>query len=67
MVECNMRDIFNVGYIVLISVLITEVIHVFFPPEMWVLMGASPYLSTAGLLIMFYASMKYYKEGREGR
>ena len=67
MAECDMKDIFNVGYIVLISVLITEVIHVFFPPEMRTIMGASPYLSTAGLLIMFYASMKYYKEGREGR
>ena len=62
-----MKDIFNVGYIVLISVLITEVIHVLFPPEMRIIMGASPYLSMAGILIMFYASMRYYKEGREGR
>ena len=62
-----MQDIFNVGYIFMISVLVTEVIMVFFPPEMRAIMGTSPYLSTAGLLIMLYASIKYYREGREGR
>ena len=67
MVECNMKDVFNVGYILVISEAFMVLLQIFiFPPEMNIINAAS-YQSTAGLLIMFYASVKYYKEGREGR
>ncbi len=61
MVESNAKDIFNVGYILLISGVIAVAIQLAFPSEM------ITQQQIAGLLIMIFASMKFYKMGRAGR
>lgn len=68
MVESNVKDIFNVGYILLISGVIAVAIQLAFPSEMITQQQiAIAQQQIAGLLIMIYASMKFYKKGREGR
>jgi hypothetical protein len=69
MIEVNAKDIFNVGYILLISGVIAVVgIQLVFPSDMI----SQPQIAIAqqqlaGLLIMIYASIKFYKKGREGK
>ena len=66
MIEVNAKDIFNVGYILLISGFIAVGIQLVFPSDMI----TQPQISIvqqqiAGLLIMVYASIKFYKDGRK--
>ncbi len=61
MVESNAKDIFNVGYILVISGVIAVAIQLAFTSEM------ITQQQIAGLLIMIYASIKFYKKGREGK
>ena len=66
MIEVNAKDIFNVGYILLISGVIAVGIQLVFPSDMI----TQPQISIiqqqiAGLLIMVYASIKFYKDGRK--
>jgi hypothetical protein len=68
MVESNAKDIFNVGYILLISGVIAVAIQLAFPSGMITQQQiAIAQQQIAGLLIMIYASIKFYKKGREGR
>jgi len=68
MVESNAKDIFNVGYILLISGVIAVAIQLAFPSGMITQQQiAIAQQQIAGLLIMIYASMKFYKMGRAGR
>jgi hypothetical protein len=68
MVESNAKDIFNVGYILLISGVIAVAIKLVFPSGMITQQQiAIAQQQIAGLLIMIYASIKFYKKGREGR
>jgi len=68
MVESNAKDIFNVGYILLISGVFAVAIQLVFPSEMITQQQiAIAQQQIAGLLIMVYASIKFYKKGREGR
>ncbi len=66
MIEVNAKDIFNVGYILLISGVIAVGIQLVFPSDMI----TPPQIAIvqqqiAGLLIMVYASIKFYKDGRK--
>ena len=68
MVESNAKDVFNVGYILLISGVVAVAIQLVFPSEMITQQQiAIAQQQIAGLLIMIYASMKFYKKGREGK
>jgi hypothetical protein len=68
MVESNVKDIFNVGYILLISGVIAVAIQLAFPSGMITQQQiAIAQQQIAGLLIMIYASIKFYKKGREGK
>ena len=67
MVESNEKDIFNVGYILLISGFVAVAIQLIFPSEMITPPIAIVQQQIAGLLIMVYESIKFYKKGREGR
>ena len=64
LVECNMKDLFNVGFLLLIAGIITSLIRSAMPVEPRVY-GAETQI--AGLLIISYTAMKFYKAGREGR
>ena len=61
MVECTMNDIFNVGYIMVIAGLITNVLKGIGPPIMRALDIDT---EIAGILIIIYTSIKFYKDGR---
>ena len=66
MIEVNAKDIFNVGYILLISGVIAVVgIQLVFPSDMITPPIAIVQQQIAGLLIMVYASIKFYKDGRK--
>ena len=65
MVESNAKDIFNVGYILLISGFIAVGIQLVFPSDMITPPIAIVQQQIAGLLIMVYASIKFYKDGRK--
>ena len=64
MVECNMKDLFNVGFLLVIGGIISSVINAAMPLEPRVY-GAETQI--AGLLIISYTATKFYKAGREGR
>ncbi len=67
MVESNAKDIFNVGFILLISGVIAVTIQLVFPSQMITQQQiAIAQQQIAGLLIMVYASIKFYKKGIEG-
>ena len=61
MVECTMKDIFNVGCIMWIAGFISNVIKGIAPPIMRALVSEA---ETAGILIIIYTSIKFYKYGR---
>ena len=66
MIEVNAKDIFNVGYILLISGVIAVGIPLVFPLDMITQSQiAIAQQQIAGLLIMVYASIKFYKDGRK--
>ena len=65
MIEVNAKDIFNVGYILLISGFIAVGIQLVFPSDMITPPIAIVQQQIAGLLIMVYASIKFYKDGRK--
>jgi hypothetical protein len=65
MIEVNAKDIFNVGYILLISGVIAVGIQLVFPSDMITPPIAIVQQQIAGLLIMVYASIKFYKDGRK--
>jgi hypothetical protein len=68
MVESNAKDIFNVGFILLISGVIAVAIQLVFPSQMITQQQiAIAQQQIAGLLIMVYASIKFYKKGKEGK
>jgi len=62
MVESYVKDIFNVGFIMLIAGLIAVIIQINSPSTIRAYDVAT---SIAGFLIMIYASMKFYKEGKD--
>lgn len=59
-----MKDIFNVGFLLVIGGILTSIILSAMPLELRV-HGAETQI--AGLLIMGYTAYKFYKAGREGR
>ena len=61
MVECTMKDILNVGYIMVIAGMIANVVKGISPPLMRALDIEA---ETAGILIIIYTSIKFYKYGR---
>jgi len=65
MIEVNAKDIFNVGYILLISGVTAVGIQLVFPSDMITPPIAIVQQQIAGLLIMVYASIKFYKDGRK--
>ncbi len=68
MIESNAKDIFNVGFILLISGVIAVAIQLVFPSQMIMQQQFTiAQQQIAGLLIMVYASIKFYKKGREGK
>jgi predicted MFS family arabinose efflux permease len=62
LVECTMKDIFNVGCIMWIAGLISNVIKGIAPPIMRALEIET---QTAGILIVIYTLIKFYKDGRK--
>ena len=64
MVECNMKDLFNVGFLLVIGGIISSVINAAMPLEPRVY-GAETQI--AGLLVIGYTAYNFYKAGREGR
>ena len=60
MVECTMKDIFNVGCIMWIAGLISNVIKGIAPPFRPLEIEAE----TAGILIIIYTLIKFYINGR---
>jgi len=68
MVESNAKDIFNVGFILLISGVIAVGIKLVFPSGMITQQQFTiAQQQISGLLIMIYASIKFYKKGGEGK
>ena len=66
MIEVNAKDIFNVGYILLISGVIAVAIQLAFTSEMITQQQFTiAQQQISGLLIMIYASIKFYKKGGE--
>ena len=61
MVECTMEDIFNVGFIMVIAGMIANVLKGIGPPMMRALDIEA---EIAGILIIIYTSIKFYKDGR---
>ena len=61
MVECTMRDIFNVGFIMVLAGAIANVLEGIRPPIMRALEVDA---EIAGILIVIYTSIKFYKDGR---
>ena len=62
MVECTMRDIFNVGFIMVLAGAIANVLEGIGPPIMRAL---ETDVGIAGILIVIYTSIKFYREGRK--
>jgi predicted MFS family arabinose efflux permease len=62
LVECTMRDIFNVGFIMVLAGAIANVLEGIGPPIMRALEVDA---EIAGILIVIYASIKFYKDGRK--
>lgn len=60
MVECTMKDILNVGYIMVIAGMIANVVKGIAPPFRPLEIEAE----TAGILIIIYTSIKFYINGR---
>jgi predicted MFS family arabinose efflux permease len=58
-----MNDIFNVGYTMVIAGLIANVLKGIGPPIMKALDIDT---EIAGILIVIYTSIKFYKDGRTG-
>jgi predicted MFS family arabinose efflux permease len=56
-----MRDIFNVGFIMVLAGAIANVLEGIGPPIMRALEVDA---GIAGILIVIYASIKFYKDGR---
>ncbi len=61
LVECNMEDLFNVGFLLLIAGIITSLIRSVIPLEPMVYEAET---QIAGLLVMGYTAFKFYKAGR---
>jgi hypothetical protein len=57
-----MRDILNVGFIMVLAGAIANLLKGIGPPIMRVLEIDA---ETAGILIVIYTSIKFYKEGRK--
>ena len=63
-VEINLKDIFNIGWILFFSGIISIYIQTTFPSEV-ITFDVSTQI--AGFCIIIYTSIKFYKAGREGR
>jgi len=63
LVKCTMRDIFNVGYIMVLAGAIANLLKGIGPPIMRALEIDA---AIAGVFIVIYTSIKYYKDGRTG-
>ncbi len=63
-VEVNLKDIFNIGWILFFSGIISLYIRTTFPSE-YITFDVSAQI--AGLGIIIYTSIQFYKAGREGR
>jgi hypothetical protein len=62
--EVNLKDVFNIGWILLLSGMVAPVILASMPSDFRPL-GVSSQL--AGIGIIIYTSIKFYEAGREGR
>ena len=57
-----MRDIFNVGFIMVLAGAIANVLEGIGPP---IIRALETDVEIAGILIVIYTSIKFYKDGRK--